>query len=134
MTMYNCWITYESDRALQSRIQRGDFSDGGEPYIPIGHLPAPPAACWTSILREWCQKNEIKFTDDGLLVSAKVKKSHIEDFIQHVYARDAFYFEPAKMLTWKGRAYLANSLTDLRAFIAQQLSSRLWYQLNADEF
>ena len=136
MTMYNCWITYERDRSLQSRIKRGDFSHGGEPYIPISCLPAPPrnGACWTGILCEWCRKNDIKFVNEGLVVSAKVKKKHIEDFIQYVYAGDPSYFDPAEMLTWNGRAYLANSLTDLRAFVAQQLNPRLWYEINADEY
>ena len=44
-----------------------------------------------------------------------------------------FYFNPAKMLTWKGRAYLANQLNDLRACVSQQLSPRLWYELRTDE-
>jgi hypothetical protein len=38
------------------------------------------------------------------------------------------------MLTWKGRAYLAHRLTDLRAFVAQELRPRIWYELNADAF
>ena len=134
--MYRCWISYDSDRALQSRIKQGFFDDNGEPYIPIDNLPAPPGngGDWTGILCAWCRESGIPFVDGGLTISAKVKKSQIEGFVQHVYGSDPSYFDPAKMMTWKGRAYLANSFTDLRAFIAQQLSSRLWYQLNADEF
>jgi hypothetical protein len=97
--------------------------------VPPGNNPA-----WPWILRQWCKNNEIKFVDEGLIVTAKVKKHQIEDFIQCVYARDPFYFEPAKMLTWNGRAYLANRLTDLRAFVAQELNPRLWYEIKADEF
>ena len=136
MTMCRCWISYENDRPLQARIKRGDFGDGGELYLPINSFPAPPGngAYWTGILRAWCRKNEIPFVNGGLEVSAKVKKNQIEDFVEHVYGRDPFYFDPAKMLTWKGHAYLANSLTDLRAFIAQQLCSRFWYKLEADEW
>ncbi|MGH9627556.1 MAG: hypothetical protein ACRD7E_04315 [Bryobacteraceae bacterium] len=67
-------------------------------------------------------------------MSARVKKKQIEAFIEFAYGRDPSYFDPAKMLTWKGRAYLANALTDLRAFIAQQLNPRLWYELRADEY
>jgi hypothetical protein len=135
MTQHRCWITYENDKSLQSRISRGSFGDKETPYIPISSLPAPPGGgYWTGILRGWCKNNTIKFVDEGLIVCVKVKKYQIEDFIEFVYARDPFYFEPAKMLTWKGHAYLANSLTDLRAFVAQQLNSRLWYEINADEF
>lgn len=136
MTMYNCWITYETDRSLQSRIKRGDFSNEGGPYIPITCLPAPSGngACWPGILREWCRKDGVKFIDQGLIVSAKVKKQQIENFIQYVYADDPSYSDPAKMLTWKGRAYLANSLTNLRAFVAKELNSRLWYEIKADEY
>jgi hypothetical protein len=136
MTMYRCWISYDNDRVLQSRIKRGYFSDEGEPYIPISCFLAAPrsAGCWTGILCEWCRKSEIPFVKGDLEVSARVKKSQIEDFIEHVYGGDPYYFDPAKMLTSKGRAYMANSLTDLRAFVAQQLSSRFWYKLEADEW
>jgi hypothetical protein len=67
-------------------------------------------------------------------VKVKVKKIQIQDFLDYVYGSSDFYFDPAKMLTWKGHAYLANHLNDLRACAAQQLSPRLWYELWADEF
>jgi hypothetical protein len=136
MSEHRCWITYKNDRSLQSRKGRGDFGDGENVGLPIDSFPPPPGNndCWTAILKEWSRENGIKFVDEGLKVSAKVKKNQIEDFIEYVYARDPFYFEPAKMLTWKGRAYLANSLTNLRAFVAQELNSRLWYEITADEW
>lgn len=135
MSDSRCWITFENDRALQARINRGEFGDKGGLYLPILNFPTPPrGGYWIGILRGWCTSNKVKFVDEGLEVSARVKKKQIEDFIEFVYARDPFYFDPAKMLTWKGRAYLANSLTDLRAFVARQLNSRLWYELKADEF
>ena len=135
MTLSRCWVTFENDRALQGRVKRGDFTDTGAPNLPIGNFPAAPGGnYWISILRGWCKQNQIPFRDEGLEVTAKVKKKQIEDFMEFVYARDPFYFDPDKMLTWKGRAYLANSLNDLRSFVAQQLNPRLWYELKADEF
>jgi hypothetical protein len=85
-------------------------------------------------LKQWCEKRGIDFVDEGLIIRAKVKKDQIIDFIEFVYGNDPSYTDPAKMLTWKGKAYLASSLTNLRAFAAQQLNPRLWYELNADEF
>ncbi len=135
MTDSGCWVTFESDRSLQSRIKRGDFSDEGGLYLPISRFPAAPnGRYWIGILRVWCQEQNVKFVDEGLHISAKVKKRQIEDFIDFAFAGDTSYSEPAKMLTWKGRAYLANSLTELRAFVAKELDPRLWYQIHADEF
>jgi len=136
MTMYRCWISFDTDRALQSRIKQGHFGDKDNLNIPIDNFPAPPSAhyCWTGTVCGWCRENNIKFVNEGLFVHAKVKKKQIEDFIEYVYGGDPSYFQPAKMLTWQGHAYLANSLNDLRSFVAQELSPRLWYQLNADEF
>jgi hypothetical protein len=56
------------------------------------------------------------------------------DFIEYLYGSDPSYTDPAEMITWQGSAYLANQLTDLRAFIAQDLNPDLWYELCADEF
>jgi hypothetical protein len=135
MTQYRCWIGYESDRALQSKIKQGFFSDEGELHLPLNGFPAPSNdVCWPGTLREWCKERGIPVVVEGLTVSTKVKKPQIEDFIEYVYGSDPSYSDPAKMLTWKGRAYLANSLTNLRAFVAQQLSPRLRYELRADEF
>lgn len=86
------------------------------------------------LLAKWCRDNGIKIIREDITISAKVKKKQIQDFIESVFAADSFYSDPAKMLTWKGRAYLANALTDLRVFVAQQLNSRLWYEIHADEF
>jgi hypothetical protein len=134
MSASRCWITFESDKALQSRIRRGDFGEKDELYLPINCFPASGKGYWISILHQWCKKREIPFVDEGLQITAKVKKDQIEDFIEFAYAGDPSYSEPARMLTWKGRAYLSNSLTDLRAFVAQQLNGRLWYEIKADEF
>ncbi|AXW00532.1 hypothetical protein CJO81_06985 [Ralstonia solanacearum] len=65
---------------------------------------------------------------------ARVKKTQILDFIDFAYGQYASYGDPAQMLTWKGRAYLVNRLVDLKAFVAQQLNSRLRYELVADEY
>jgi hypothetical protein len=130
----NCWITFESDRALQAQIKRGGFGDNDKPYVPISNFPASPRGYWICVLKGWFRERQIKSVDEGLEISAKVKKEQIQDFIEFAFAGDPSYFDPAKMLTWHGRAYLANQLTDLRAFVAQQLSPRIWYQIHADEF
>jgi hypothetical protein len=87
-------------------------------------------------LRQWSKERSVQLSqsEDGLTRSAKVKKQHIADFIEYVYGADPSYNDPATMLTWKGRAYLANSLTDLRAFVAKELNPRLWHELKADDF
>src|SRR5690348_10665327 len=136
MTMYSCRIRYDHDRLSQKRIKKGYLTDGAKSYMPIDFLPppSPPPGCCTGMVRARCQRYEIPIVQRDLVISAKVKKNQIHDFVDHVYGRDPSYFDPAKMLTWKGHAHLANSLSDLRAFIAQQLSSRFWYELEADEW
>jgi hypothetical protein len=131
----SCWITFESDEALQSRIEGGYFtSEEGKVYLPISQFPAARNGYWICILKDWFREREIKFVDGDLHISAKVKKSQIEDFIEFAFAGHDSYSDPAKMLTWKGRAYLAHQLIDLRAFVAKELDPRIWYQIHADEF
>jgi len=130
MTDYRCWVTYKNDKALQSKVRRGVFGKS----LPLDGFPAPSQGGWPGLLVQWCKKREIQFVDEGLTVRAKVKRDQIIDFIEFVYADDRSYNDPAKMLTWEGKAYLANSLTNLRAFAAQKLNPRLWYELVADEW
>ncbi len=103
---------------------------------PISRFPPPDDYCWPSLLHQWSKTREIRLSqsEDGLTSSAKVKKPQIADFIEYVYGADPSYNDPAKMLTYEGRAHLANRLTDLRAFVAKELNPRLWYELKADEF
>jgi hypothetical protein len=133
MTERRCWVEFQSDKSLQLRVSRGEFGEAGS--SPLGLFPPPPDNNgWTEILLRWSRERHLTAKDEGLTVTVRVKKDQIEDFISFVYTDDPSYFNPAKMLTWKGRAYLANNLNDLRAFVAQQLSPRLWYELKADEF
>jgi hypothetical protein len=133
MTAYRCWIEFPNDKPLQLRVQRGEL---GEPdSCPLQSLPAAPNnTCWPAVLHGWCGERKLGPIDEGLTVRIKVKRAQIEDFIDYAYGGSGFYFNPSKMLTWKGHAYLANRLNDLRACVAQQLSPRLWYELWADEF
>ena len=134
MTEHRCWVTYEKDRALRARMSKGSYGEPGG-AIPIQHFPPPPHGdFWRTLLRNWCRKNAIEISEDDLTSVARVKKHQIQDFLEYVYADDPYYFDPAKMLTWEGKAYLANSLNNLRAFVAQELNPRLWYELKADEF
>ncbi len=104
-------------------------------YLPIHDFPAAPnCSYWIALLTKWCRDNGIAIIREDLHISAKIKKKQIQDFIECVFASDPFYSDPAKMLTWRGRAHLANRLTDLRAFVAQQLNPGLWYKIHADEF
>jgi len=131
----SCWITFESDRALQARLRRGDFGKEGKLCLPIQDFPAAPNCdYWIVLLTKCCRDNGVELTRNDIIVSARVKKRQIQDFIECVFAGDPSYSDPAKMLTWQGRAYLSSWLTDLRAFVAQQLSPRLWYEIHADEF
>ncbi len=130
MTEHRCWVKFEKDRALQLRIKKGEFGEN----LPIEFFPPSSKGYWPQILKDWCQSRGIEYFEEGLTISAKVKKEQIRDFIGFVYAEDSSYCDPAKMLTWKGIAYLANSLTNLRAFVEQQLNPRIWYELKADEF
>lgn len=81
----------------------------------------------------WCRERKLNPVKKELTLRVKVKKAQIEDFIDYVYGGSDLYFNPSEMLTWKGRAYLANNLNDLRACVAQNLNNRLWYDLWADE-
>lgn len=137
MTATRCWIEYKSDRALARKISEGWFTDEAGLYLPIDDFPPAPGngAYWTGLLPEWCRQVGIRFDYRAELeIVARVKKAQILDFIDFVYGQHASYGDPAQMLTWKGRAYLANRLVDLRAFVAQQLNPRLLYELVADEY
>lgn len=136
MTEHRCWVTFDSDRSLQLKIKKGWYGEKEKTYLPIFSFPPPDNAYWPSLLRQWSKERDIDLshTQDGLTWSAKVKKPQIADFIEYVYGADPSYNDPAKMLTLRGRAYEANHLTDLRAFVAQELNPRLWYELKADEF
>jgi hypothetical protein len=83
----------------------------------------------------WARERGLQIDEsEPLAVSVKVKKDQLADFVEYVYGKDPSYKDPAKMLTWKGKAYLVHQLDDLRAFVAQELNPRLWYKLKADEF
>jgi hypothetical protein len=133
MTAYRCWIEFPNDKPLQLRVQRGELGEPGS--SPLRTFPSPPNNnSWPAALVVWCRERKLNAIEEDLTVRVKVKKAQIEDFIDYVYGDSEAYFNPSKMLTWKGRAYLANQLNDLRACVAQQLSPRLWYELRADEF
>jgi hypothetical protein len=135
MTEFRCWVSYNSDRPLQLKVKNGWYGDKDSAYLPISDFPVRIGADWPSLLSKWSKQRGIELSiEDALTLRAKVKKKQIADFIEYVYGADPSYNDPAEMLTWKGRAYLANRLTDLRAFVAQELNPRLWYKLNADEF
>lgn len=131
MTAYRCWLEFPTDRSLITRVKRGEFGDAP----PISEFPPRSSgSAWPSVLLEWSRIRGLDAVNDGLVVSVSAKKEMVEDFITFVYDKDSMYSDPARMLTWQGRAYLAHRLTDLRAFVAQQLSPRLRYLLKADEF
>ena len=136
MTESRCWVTFKTDRVLQRKIADGWFTEDGTTYLPIESFPpASGRGYWDSILAQWCHQAEVECKQaDGYTLVARVKKEQLEDFIRFVYEGDGSYCDPKHMLTWKGRAYLAHRLTDLRAFVAQQLRPRIWYELNADAF
>ena len=91
MTMYNCRIRFQRDRALGARIARGDFGDPNNPYVPLTNLPAPPGnSCWPALLKSWCRNCGIPCLDEGLVIRAKVKKHQVEAFIEFVYAGSIF--------------------------------------------
>jgi hypothetical protein len=106
MTAYRCWIAFPNDKPLQLRVQRGEL---GEPdSCPLQSLPAAPNnTCWPAVLHGWCGERKLGPIDEGLTVRIKVKRAQIEDFIDYAYGGSGFYFNPSKMLTWKGHAYLA---------------------------
>lgn len=133
MTETRCWVEYKSDHALQRKVEEGWFTDERGLYLPIAHFPGRPhMSLWPIALQEWAKMRGIAMKDiDGENFSARVKKDQILDFINFVYADDTSYTDPARMLTWKGRAFLAHQLIDLRAFVVQELNSRLWYELIA---
>jgi hypothetical protein len=136
MTTSTCWIDYKSDRRLARRVAEGWFTDGDKVNLPLTGFPARPRMndYWTEIVSDWCEATGVAVKREGVArVRARVKKQHVEAFIRDVYLSEPSYTDPAQMLTWKGRAYLANALTDLRACVAQQLSPRLWYELCAEE-
>jgi len=90
---------------------------------------------WTGVLRDWCQSRNINWREiDGTTVAAKVKRDQIRDFVEFVYADAPIYNDPEQMFIWKGKAYMAHGLADLRAFVAQELNPRLWYELMADTY
>ena len=138
MTETACWIAFKSDHSLQRKIDTGWFTDERGLYLPISSFPPNPHnSYWTGTLAEWCKLRGVSWKDVSKghgddTMSAKVKKAQIEDFIMYVFGKNPYYFDPAKMITWKGRANVANELTNLRAFVAQNLSPRLWYELLAD--
>lgn len=136
MTESRCWVTFKSDRALQRRIANGWYTQDGTTCLPIESFPpASGGTYWDAILTQWCYRAGVQWKQaDGYTRVARVKKEQIEDFIRFVYDDDRSYCDPKHMLTWKGRAYLAHRLTDLRAFVAQELRPRIWYELNADAF
>ena len=139
MTETRCWIDFKGDHALQRKIDTGWFRDEQGLYLPIASFPPLPSkwAYWTIALGEWCSLRGVKWNDASKGIgddttSAKVKKHQIEDYIQFVYGGSPSYFDPKEMITWKARANIVNSLTDLRGFVAQYLNPRLWYELMAD--
>jgi hypothetical protein len=136
MTQHRCWVSFETDRALQSRVKSGWYSEQDSTWTPLSAFPPEwKTNCWPTILAKWSNERGIPTSQIyALEISAKVKQHQIVDFIDHVYGTDPSYHDPAKMLMWKGQAYLANSLTNLRAFVTQELNPRLWYELHADEF
>lgn len=141
MTETNCWVEFKSDRALQRKITEGWFStaedkEGESCFVPIMSFPPHPnQAFWPGVVREWCKLRGLQWDDtDGATTIVRVKQEQIRDFIEYVYADAPFYTDPSQMLTWKGCAHLANRLTNLRAFVAQELNPRLWYELNADTY
>ncbi|MBX7134192.1 MAG: hypothetical protein K1X67_16085 [Fimbriimonadaceae bacterium] len=137
MTQSACWIEFNSDRSLKRKVEEGWFTDdkGGD-TLPIRSLPAAPNShYWTGVLTQWCSSAGVKLVRrNEFAVVARVKKAQIEDFIRFVYDGSPMYSDPKSMLMWKGRAYLANHLINLRAFVAQELNPRLWYELVADEY
>lgn len=135
MTQYRCWVTFETDRALQAKVANGWYGAKGEEYLPIQSFPAASDDCWPLWIKTWSESRGVHITRvDGLTLFAKVKQPQLADFIEYVYGSDSSYTDPAKMLTWHGRAYLAGELINLRAFVAKDLNPRLWYKLYADEF
>ena len=136
MTDTNCWIRFPSDRSLQKKIREGEFSgDGDKHQFRAWDFPPAHSGYWTIALLVWCKAQRIEhcWIDDLTLV-AKVKRDQIICFIDHIYGGDPAYNDPKAMLTWRGEAYLVNRLTNLKAFVHQNLSHRLWYELVADEF
>ena len=134
MTMYNCWIDLSKDRSLKLRVEKGKFGDVLKSTTAF--FPAPPnsRSCWPGTVSRWCKERNLSPTWGDLDVRVTVTKTQIEDFIDYVYRDSASYWDPAQMLMWEGRAYLVNSLTNLRAFVAQELNPKRKYELKADEF
>ncbi|WP_109485388.1 hypothetical protein [Occallatibacter savannae] len=134
MTEFNCWIDLTTDKRLKLRVEKGIF--GGQFNSTHVWFPAPPNnyRCWPGVVAGWCKERNLNPVWERLDIRVTVTKAQIEDFIDYVYRDDASYWEPAKMLMWEGRAYLANSLTNLRAFVAQELNPKRTYELKADEY
>lgn len=137
MTDTSCWIRFPSDRALQRRINEGEFSGDGDAhhFTTCDFPPTHHNGYWTTALLAWCKAQNMEHCWVGdLTLVAKVKRDQIISFIDHIYGSDPAYIDPKFMLTWRGDAYLVNRLTNLKAFVHQNLSHRLWYELVADEF
>lgn len=136
MTETRCWVEYKSDHALQRKVKEDWFTDEKGFHLPIASFPGRPRnSLWPIALQDWTGMRGIAMKDiDGVTFSARVKRDQLLDFINFVYADDPSYTDPAQMLTWKGRAFLAHQLIDLRAFVTQELNARLWYDLMADMY
>lgn len=129
MTAYRCWLENPSDKPLARKIAEGWYGEA-----PAGDFPHHQGHSWPITLEQWCRLRSLKPVRDGLILSVRVKQADVMAYLEHVYGDDPSYTDPGRMLTWKGNAYLANRLTNLRAFVAQALNPRLWYILKADEF
>lgn len=128
-----CWLEFDNDPELLVRIEAGEFEDEKSGFYPWTFPPA--GDYWTSIVADWCRKNDIPLVPIAHLVeSAEVTKAQISDFITFVYGENRSYQDPAHMLTWKGRAYLVDRYNNLKAFVAKELRDDVKYQLLVDEF
>ena len=137
MTDTCCWIRFGSDRSLIKRIEAGTYTGYRKKY---GYFPwdfplRPRSSLWTVTLLAWCREQKIEHNwVNQLTISARVKQHQIMAFIEHVYGNDPGYFDPKRMFAPDGEAFFVHRLIDLKAFVMQEMQSRLWYELVADEY
>ena len=137
MTDTACWLEFDNDAELTDRIAQGYFEEKEGSALRPWHFPPTQSRSpyWPNSLSDWCVKQWVEITHRSHLeIAAEVEKAQIIDFIAYMYDGDSSYQDPACALTWKGKAYLANRLTNLKAFVAQELQDGVVYGLVADEF
>ena len=137
MTDSQCWIDYRADSRTCERNVEGWYGEPSTAHIYQLKSPCPKNLYWTMHLKEWCGLYSIPCKDldgdDGSqILCASVTKEQLQLFVDFTYGDLPEFNDPALMWLWKGHAYRVHPLIDLKAFIAQEFTSDVLYDLAAD--